>query len=64
MLLIDREMLVPALRQERIQLLLGGARRMDVAIGDRDFGSDLRFDLGTIAELDVHGVVSSTFSRP
>ena len=62
---VDREMIVPAFRQIRIELGPGGACRMDVAIGDRGFdGGDLQFDLGTVTELDVHGVVSSTLSRP
>ena len=63
MLLIDREMLVPALGEEGIKLLLGGARRMDVAIGDRDFAATFDVGLGTITDLDVHGVVSFDAGR-
>jgi hypothetical protein len=52
------EMAMPAFRQKWIQFLLGRARRMDVAIGDRGLDADGPTRLDAVAHLDVHGVVS------
>src|SRR6185312_14495657 len=57
LLAIGLEIGMPALGHERIKFVAGGARRMDVAIGDRGLDVDGYGRIGT--ELDVHGVVSS-----
>ncbi len=63
-------MLVPARGEKGKELGRGGARRMNVAIGNRrlgvGFGIDRRTRCYLLAKLDVHGVsslVTNAFRR-
>src|SRR5581483_6726003 len=58
MLVVGLQMLLPAPCEKRIELGPGGARRMDVAVGDRGLCILRCCLLGKVAELHVHGVVS------